>query len=94
MKNRSTIGGNGFTNLNYYQAEMLEASSVTQKQLAQYADRLGKKVAELNKIVQSMPEEMFAIVGVDLFGIGEDLNNLAGAVGLAHDSRLENKAVI
>ena len=86
---RSTIGGNGFTTNVDFMADKFVTNSVTLRQLANNADALAKVVNRLNKILATMPEELFMETKKDLYNAGEIINNVAGMIGAAHDARLE-----
>ncbi len=81
------IGGNGFQDLNYYAADQMVASSLSLKSLATKSTQISRAVNQLTKILQTMPVEMFDLVGADIIAAGEKLNDAAGAIAVAHDKK-------
>lgn len=68
----------------------LSDAKVTQKQLASNADKLSRVVNQLNRILETMPEDLYAsYIGETLKEAGNLINNVAGVIGSAHDQRLQ-----
>lgn len=86
-KYTGSIGGNGFQDLNYYAVDQMVASSISLKSLATKTTQISRTVNQLTKILQSMPAEMFDLVGADIIAAGEKLNDAAGAIAVAHDKK-------
>jgi hypothetical protein len=86
-KYTGSIGGNGFQEINYYAVDEMVASAISQKSLATKTTQISRTVNQLTKILQTMPAEMFALVGADIIAAGEKLNDAAGAIAIAHDKK-------
>jgi len=86
-KYTGSIGGNGFQEINYYAVDEMVASAISQKSLATKTTQSSRTVNQLTKILQTMPAEMFALVGADIIAAGEKLNDAAGAIAIAHDKK-------
>jgi hypothetical protein len=91
---RESIGGNGFTiNVDVAAEIQLSDVKINQRQLAINADKLSKVVNQLNRILQTMPEELYqGFIGEAVRDAGNLINNAAGIVGAAHDQRLQVSA--
>ena len=90
MKKRwISIGGNGYESINNYRVERMKNNpTVTTAQLDVRSSQLNRVVCDLTKILQNMPEDMFAEYGSALVSLGEQINNYAGEIAIAHDERL------
>lgn len=82
-----SIGGNGFQEINYYAVEQIVASKVSLKVLATKSSQISHTVNTLTRILQSMPAELFDMIGADIIAAGEKLNDAAGAIAVAHDKK-------
>jgi hypothetical protein len=82
-----SIGGNGFQEINYYAVEQIVASKVSLKVLATKSSQISHTVNTLTRILQSMPAELFDMIGADIIAAGEKLNDAAGAIAIAHDKK-------
>jgi hypothetical protein len=89
-KNYATIGGNGFGYISEYYVNELVNSSLTQRQLAFKTMQIGRNLNALTRILETMPEEMFNLVGKDIFEAAEKINDLNGAIGTAADRKAGN----
>jgi hypothetical protein len=86
-KYTGSIGGNGFQEINYYAVEQIVASKVSLKVLATKSSQISHTVNTLTRILQSMPAELFDMIGADIIAAGEKLNDAAGAIAIAHDKK-------
>jgi hypothetical protein len=86
-KNRANIGANGYREINEYTVERIVESSVKIKTLAIKSTQLSRKMSEISKILQTMPVELFELVGSDILELGEQMNDIIGAIGSAHDRK-------
>lgn len=86
-KYTQSIGGNGFQEIDYYAVDQMVASTISLKSLATKTNQISRTVNQLTKILQTMPAEMFALVGADIIAAGEKLNDAAGAIAIAHDKK-------
>lgn len=86
-KFRGSIGGNGFQDINYYAVDQMAASTITLKTLATKSAQIQRTVNTLTKILQTMPAEMFDLIGADIIAAGEKINDVAGAIAIAHDQK-------
>lgn len=89
-KNSATVGGNGFGYISEYYVNELVNSSVTAKQLAKKTTQLGRNLNALTAILETMPVEMFNLVGKDILEAAEKINDLNGALGTAADRKAGN----
>lgn len=87
---RPTIGGDGFTGNVENEGENIIARGVAPKLLKDPHHRLERVVIELNKLVATMPPELFNVIGDDVMRQGEELNNLLGSIGFALDQYYSN----
>jgi hypothetical protein len=86
-KNRANIGADGYRDINEYTVERIVESSVKIKTLAIKSTQLTRKMAEISKILQTMPAELFEVVGADILELGEQMNDIIGAIGTASDRK-------
>jgi len=86
-KNRANIGANGYGAINEYAVQRIVESSVTTKSLATKSIQLSRKMVEISKILQTMPTELFDVIGSDILELGEQMNDIIGAIGTAHDRK-------
>jgi hypothetical protein len=86
-KYTGSIGGNGFQEINYYAVDQMVASTISQKSLASKTTQISRTVNQLTKILQTMPAEMFEMIGADIIAAGEKLNDASGAIAIAHDKK-------
>jgi len=86
-KNRANIGANGYGEICEYSVQRLVESSVTTKSLATKSLQLSRKMSEISKILQTMPTELFDVVGADILALGEKMNDVIGVIGTAHDRK-------
>jgi hypothetical protein len=86
-KYTGAIGGNGFKEINYYAVEQITNSNIPLKALAVKANQMGRTINTLTKILQTMPAELFEIIGADIIQAAEMLNDASGAIAIAHDKK-------
>jgi hypothetical protein len=65
-------------------------SSISSKKLALKSMQIGRSLNVLTRILETMPEEMFNLIGKDIVEAAEKINDLAGAVGEAADRKAGN----
>jgi hypothetical protein len=86
-KNQVTIGGKGFGYISDYYVNELVNSTISAKKLALKSMQISRSLNTLTRILETMPEEMFNLVGKDIVEAAEKINDLAGAVGVAADRK-------
>ena len=89
-KNSATIGGNGFGYISEYYVIELVNSNVTARQLAFKTMQIGRNLNALTRLLETMPVEMFNLVGKDILEAAEKINDLNGAIGTAADRKAGN----
>jgi hypothetical protein len=89
-KNQVSIGGNGFDYISDYYVNELVNSSISANKLALKSMQIGRSLNVLTRILETMPEEMFNLIGKDIVEAAEKINDLAGAVGTAADRKAGN----
>ena len=87
LKNKASIGANGFDCINQYQVDKIVASNTSLKSLATKSTQLSKKMNEISKILETMPVELFEIVGSDILNLGNQMNDVIGIICVAHDKK-------
>ena len=81
------IGGNGYGDINYYTVDLIANSNVSLKTLATKSTQIARNLNTLSNILSTMPKELFDIVGKDIVLVAEKMNDLNGAIGIAHDQK-------
>jgi hypothetical protein len=81
------IGGNGFGDIDYYAVDRLVNSNVSLKTLSTKSTQIARNLNALSNILSTMPKELFEIVGNDILLVAEKINDLNGAICVAHDQK-------
>jgi hypothetical protein len=84
---RGAIGGNGFQVIDHNAVEAMVASTISLKTLATKTTQISRTINTLTKILQTMPAEMFDVIGADIIAAAEKINDAAGAIAIAHDQK-------
>jgi hypothetical protein len=81
------IGGNGFTHINDFRVDRIANSNVSTKTLATKSTQIARNLNALSKILETMPTELFDLIGADILNFAEQINNINGEICIAHDKK-------
>ncbi len=85
---RHTINANGFRiNVDFYADEIVQLP-VKKAQLLRANKQLWQGIVKIQQALNTMPQELYDLVGEAIAEAGEIISDEAGKIGAAHDKKV------